>query len=418
MDNVMKNRLLGITYFLLAVLLVTTAQAENDNWYLATAAVFTDDDGDRKLDDSIAGGQLNLGRNLSEHVSLEAALGYSDIDGFPGQTHLDLSLNLLGIFNRDSAFSPYLLAGVGYLSTDIENAGDENRASGTLGVGVLWRLGHSPVAIRFEHRARLAYEDGNNLTDRITTLGLQFSFGDRPSTVLDSDGDGVPDARDQCPKSARGIAVNDSGCQVDTDGDGVPDDADACPDTPAGTAVDTYGCNRDGDGDGVPNDKDRCPHTVPGAAVNADGCEKDDDRDNVVNHVDHCPNTRAGVRVDINGCEITDIIELPGVNFVSNSDRLLSGAEQVLADAAATLKKYPNMVVEVAGHTDSDGSATNNLGLSERRANTVRDFLVRAGASAANLSARGYGEARPIADNATSRGKAMNRRVELRILRR
>ena len=164
--------------------------------------------------------------------------------------------------------------------------------------------------------------------------------------------------------------------------------------------------------------KDECPDPAPGVAVGDDGWAKDADGDRVIDRLDRCPNTRAGVRVDINGCEITDIIQLPGVNFVSNSDRLLAGAAQVLADAVATLKKYPNMVVEVAGHTDSDGSASNNLGLSERRANTVRDFLVRAGASAANLSARGYGEARPIADNATSRGKAMNRRVELRILRR
>ncbi|MCH8117088.1 MAG: OmpA family protein [Proteobacteria bacterium] len=417
----MKKPLLGLTCFLLAVLLATTAQAETDDWYLAASAVFTDDDGDRNLDDSVAGGQLNLGRALSEHMSLEAALGYSDIDGFPGQTHLDLSLNLLGIFNRDNAFSPYVMGGIGYLGTSLDNGGDENRASGTVGVGVLWTLGQSSVAIRLETRARLAYEDKNNFTDYITTLGLQFSFGAARTKIVpdsDSDEDGVIDYWDKCPQTSSGVAVDISGCEVDSDGDGVPNGADACANTPRGIQVDAYGCPRDGDRDGVPNDKDQCPNTSPGAKVGANGCEKDADGDRVIDRLDRCPNTKAGVRVDINGCEITDIIQLPGVNFVSNSDRLLAGAEQVLADAAATLKKYPTMVVEVAGHTDSDGSAANNLGLSERRANTVRDFLVRAGASAANLSARGYGEARPIADNATAEGKAMNRRVELRILRR
>ncbi len=127
---------------------------------------------------------------------------------------------------------------------------------------------------------------------------------------------------------------------------------------------------------------------------------------------------RGVFRVDVYGCEIRDVIELPGVNFTSNAVRLLPGALQVLTDAAATLKKYPDLVVEVAGHTDSDGSAANNQDLSERRANTVRHYLITAGVDPANLSAKEYGEARPIADNATAQGKAANRRVELRILNR
>ena len=414
----MKRPLHGLTCFLLAVLLATTAQAQNDDWYLAVSGVYTDDDTARRIDDAAGGGQLNLGRAVSEHISLEGILGYSDIDGFPGQKHLDAGLNLLAFSNRDSGFSPYFLAGLGYLGTEFENGGEENRPSGTVGVGVLLRLGHSSVSIRAEYRARLAYEDQNNLTDGIATLGLQFSFGARAKTVFDSDGDGVLDDMDRCPKTASGVTVDRTGCGVDSDGDGVPNGADACPNTPAGTPVDGFGCNRDGDGDGVPNSKDRCPNTAPGAAVSANGCEKDADGDKVIDRLDRCPNTRAGVRVDINGCEIRDVIKLPGVNFVSGSDRLFAGAEQVLVDAAATLRKYPTMVVEVAGHTDSDGSVANNENLSARRANTVRDFLIRAGANPANLAVRGYGEARPIADNATARGKAINRRVELRILKR
>ncbi|MGB5722201.1 MAG: OmpA family protein, partial [Woeseiaceae bacterium] len=111
-----------------------------------------------------------------------------------------------------------------------------------------------------------------------------------------------------------------------------------------------------------------------------------------------------------------EVISLPGVNFETNSDRLLPGAEQVLADAAATLGMNRDLIVEVAGHTDSDGSAAYNEGLSARRAITVRDYLISQGANSANLTFRGYGEARPVADNATAEGKARNRRVELRIL--
>ena len=152
--------------------------------------------------------------------------------------------------------------------------------------------------------------------------------------------------------------------------------------------------------------------------MDARGCELDSDNDRVVNRLDNCPNTRAGARVDVKGCEIREVIELPGVNFETNSDRLLPGAEQILADAAATLVMNQDLVVEVAGHTDSAGSAEYNEGLSERRANTVRDYLVSRGVNPGNLTAKGHGEAEPVADNATAEGRARNRRVELRILNR
>ena len=85
-------------------------------------------------------------------------------------------------------------------------------------------------------------------------------------------------------------------------------------------------------------------------------------------------------------------------------------------DAAATLQKYPDVKVEAEGHTDSSGADAYNMSLSQRRAEAVRDYLVQRGANAANLTARGFGESRPIADNATREGRAQNRRVTLRIV--
>ncbi|MEO0998587.1 MAG: OmpA family protein, partial [Pseudomonadota bacterium] len=87
-----------------------------------------------------------------------------------------------------------------------------------------------------------------------------------------------------------------------------------------------------------------------------------------------------------------------------------------LDDAAATLVKNSDLVIEVAGHTDSDGTAEYNESLSERRARTVMNFLIENGANEANLTVRGYGEVQPVADNTTAAGKAQNRRVELRVL--
>jgi len=407
--------------------LATTA-AEPADWYLGGSAVYTDDDPARRLDDVVGGGQVYVGRHLTDVFALEGRIGYSDIDGWPSwpsvteresQEFLDIGLDLVSHLNPEGSFSPYLVFGAGYLGTRTASGSDENRPSGSAGLGFAWKLGDSAFAIRGDYRFRLAWERDNSLTDRIATLGLQYSFGRRAAPpVIDSDNDGVQDLFDQCPHSEAGVMVDDTGCEifVDSDGDGVMDRKDLCANTPQGVPVDSYGCIRDADGDGVTDDIDECPNTVSGAAIYVNGCERDDDGDNVVNHLDDCPNTRANVPVDANGCEIRSTLELRGVNFASSSDRLLTGAEQVLDDAIEWLERNPHLVVEVAGHTDSDGAAAANLGLSERRAYTVRDYLINGGISPSRLTARGYGESEPVASNGTTEGKAENRRVELRIL--
>lgn len=415
------NKALYCLSFLLLLSPLLEATAEPGDWYLAPAVVFTDDDGARNLDDSVAGGQLSLGRQLSERVAVEVLLAYSDIDGFPGQEHFEAGLNVLTYAVPDRAFSPFLLLGAGHLGTETSTGSKENRPMATAGLGFRWTLGDSAVAIRGEYRLRLAWESNNNLTDRIATLGLQFAFGGATKVFTvhtDNDHDGVADIDDFCWGTGPGVVVNGFGCEFDDDNDGVVNSKDDCPHSSQGVAVNEFGCSVDNDGDGVPNSIDRCPNSVAHAEVDASGCELDDDGDSVVNRLDQCPQTTAGARVDVNGCEFQDVIELPGVNFASNSDRLLPGAEQVLAYAAATLRKHPDLIVEVVGHTDSAGAAELNLGLSERRAHTVRDYLLNAGVQSANLTAKGLGEFQPVADNATAYGRAKNRRVELRILDR
>ncbi len=115
---------------------------------------------------------------------------------------------------------------------------------------------------------------------------------------------------------------------------------------------------------------------------------------------------------------VPDVIELPSVRFETDSDRLRPGAERELDAAAETLREHPALVVEVAGHTDDRGDAEYNRGLSERRAKTVRDYLIEHGATAGNLSWRGYGESEPVDSNATVAGRERNRRVELRVISR
>ena len=108
-------------------------------------------------------------------------------------------------------------------------------------------------------------------------------------------------------------------------------------------------------------------------------------------------------------------IVLRGVNFAFDSARIEPEAEAILEVAVQVLKESPDIRVEVAGHTDSVGPAEYNQGLSERRAASVVDHLVGAGIDRSRLSSVGFGEERPVADNATRDGRAQNRRVELNV---
>jgi OOP family OmpA-OmpF porin len=202
----------------------------------------------------------------------------------------------------------------------------------------------------------------------------------------------------------------------DSDGDGVIDANDRCPTTPAGRTVNAQGCELDGDGDGVVDALDKCPTTPSGRKVNAQGCELDGDADGVVDALDKCPTTPAGDRVDSKGCSLPQVFNLIGVNFDNNKDTLRTDAIAILDDVVATLKRYPALKVEVAGHTDSANSDTYNLDLSQRRADAVLNYFVSKGVETDRLSAKGYGEAEPIADNSTTEGRFKNRRVELRSL--
>jgi OOP family OmpA-OmpF porin len=218
--------------------------------------------------------------------------------------------------------------------------------------------------------------------------------------------------------------VDANGCSLpkDADNDGVVDSADRCPNTPAGDRVDANGCSlpKDGDNDGVMDNVDRCPNTPAGDRVDANGCSlpKDADSDGVVDGSDRCPNTPAGTRVGSDGCpvlfeenQVSVILE--GVNFETNKATLLPTATEILDRVATTLVANPEVRVEVAGYTDSQGAAAYNQRLSQSRAESVRTYLMSKGVNENQLVARGFGEENPIAANTTAEGRAQNRRVEL-----
>lgn len=147
------------------------------------------------------------------------------------------------------------------------------------------------------------------------------------------------------------------------------------------------------------------------------GCETmDDDGDGVNNCNDKCPASEAGQAIGPDGCPVPLTIDLKGVNFDFDKATLRPDAVAILDEAISILQKYPQLHVEVAGHTDSVGAEAYNQGLSQRRATTVYNYLTSHGIDASRLvGPTGFGESKPIDSNSTRAGRARNRRTELNV---
>ncbi len=202
---------------------------------------------------------------------------------------------------------------------------------------------------------------------------------------------------------------------LDTDEDGVLDMEDKCPNTKKGESVDKFGClvKKDTDKDGVPDDDDKCPNTRDGLAVDYRGCELDSDDDGVVDSKDQCPNTSKEFVVDGYGCPQTATLK---VTFESNKYEISDNLINQLQEFALFLKENIGYQVIIYGYTDSVGSAKKNLELSQKRADSVKEALVRYGIKVSRLTAIGKGIVNPIADNKTKEGRAKNRRIEVDLI--
>jgi outer membrane protein OmpA-like peptidoglycan-associated protein len=226
----------------------------------------------------------------------------------------------------------------------------------------------------------------------------------------DKDGDGITDADDRCPDAAGSKALN--GCP-DKDKDGIADIDDNCPEV-AGIAK-FKGCP-DTDGDGIMDKEDECP-TVAGLAA-FKGCP-DADGDGIQDKDDKCP-TVAGTIAN-KGCpemtqvEKEQVIKIgKAIYFATGKDIIKKESEGPLDELVVILNRYPKMQMQIEGNTDDVGNDDKNLKLSQDRAAAVKKYLVSKGIAEDRLSAVGYGETKPIADNKTAKGKAENRRVDLK----
>jgi len=250
------------------------------------------------------------------------------------------------------------------------------------------------------------------------TLGIWINKAAPPvaKPAKDTDFDGVPDLEDACPLQA-GL-TRWKGCPIpDTDHDGVNDEEDSCK-TIAGSAK-YHGCPvPDTDGDGIDNEHDSCI-TVAGT-LKYHGCPVPDrDHDGINDEDDQCPDV-AGVK-DNNGCPMVakpkeeKLLYLgDNVKFKSASSELTENSSVALNKLVALMQSHPEAKLIIEGYTDSTGSAELNLALSQHRAESVMNYLIKKGIAENRVHATGFGSDKPVADNKTNTGKSLNRRVEFK----
>ena len=409
-----KYEVLALTIASTLLLLGTQVNAGevDDRWYIAPALSYIKADEDRNADNDLSF-RLGIGKAISDTWDIEANLVIDSLDfknGLSKYKQKGLGLDALYFFSRDTNFAPYAVIGTGILNT--KTVGESTNVMLNAGLGFKKDLTDNGLALRADARYRTDFDDYSvssqkRFGDWVFSLGLAIPLGDK-----------VKPAPMTAPVAAT-IATPAPAAPakpMDSDGDGVVDSQDRCPNSPAGAKVNAQGCELDSDGDGVVDSQDRCPNSPAGAKVNAQGCELDSDGDGVVDSQDRCPTSKMGIKVDNNGCAIPEVIILKGVNFETSSDRLTSDSIGILNGVAETLLRRTEISIEVGGYTDNRGATSSNEKLSQKRAQAVAKYLASRGIKADRLTAKGYGESNPVADNNTETGRAQNRRVELQIL--
>jgi outer membrane protein OmpA-like peptidoglycan-associated protein len=376
---------------------------------------------------------VTVSRYLSDGFSLGVTGSLNKIENF-GDAPVD-DLTYYGIdgtikynFLKSTTFDPYLGVGGGYTWVDEIGAGTLNGTVGfniwfseNVGFNLQTSYKHSfedYLSTHFQHSAGLVIKFGGKDTDGDGIYDKDDACPDVPGLAQfngcpDSDGDGIEDSKDDCPNEAGLAEFN--GCP-DSDGDGVPDKDDACPTVPG---LKEYNGCPDTDGDGVPDNLDKCP-TVPGPAANG-GCPwPDRDGDGVPDKDDQCPD-KVGT-VANNGCpEVTEAVAkalnsyAKTILFDTGKATIKDQSAAVLGDIIGILNEYSNAKFNIEGHTDSVGSEASNQKLSEERASSVMNYLIEHGIASERLTAKGYGESKPLDSNKTAAGRANNRRVEINL---
>ncbi|MBD3241121.1 MAG: OmpA family protein, partial [Chitinivibrionales bacterium] len=215
----------------------------------------------------------------------------------------------------------------------------------------------------------------------------------------DNDKDGIVDEKDKCPKDPEdfdGFEDKDGCPDPDNDKDGVPDSLDRCPNDPEDfdKFEDDDGCaDIDNDKDGIPDLKDKCPNKP--------------ETFNEIDDSDGCPDVKK------KESKMPKHQIMRGVEFKSGSPTMTVQSYRFLDPIIKEMMEYPDIEIEIRGHTDSVGKYDTNMKLSQMRAESVMQYFISKGIDPNRMRARGYGPSSPIADNRTAAGRRANRRIEI-----
>ena len=417
---------------LIATVSSVQAQDENNKWSVGfgvnTVDIRTPNDfgkflkdwgGPRDLNVLPAVTKLSVARYIGAGFSAEVDGSMNRIKkGYKGvsqdesfwNVNLQAKYALRRLFTTESGwFDPYLKLGGGYTSYKSEYSKEDGAVKLLAGGGInFWFTDHLGLNVQTGYNHGFQ-KDGTDYFQH--SAGIVIKFG-----AKDTDKDGIPDKDDACPEVAGPKEFN--GCP-DTDGDGIPDKDDACPDV-AGLK-EFNGCP-DTDNDGIADKDDKCPD-VAGPAENG-GCPwPDTDGDGVLDKDDLCPN-EAGPASN-NGCPEPNDDDQKRLNqyaktilFDTGKASIKFESAEILSQIINVLKKFPKSRFRIEGHTDSTGKKAKNITLSQNRADAVKIYLIQGGIASDRLESVGYGPEKPIASNKTKKGRELNRRVEINLIKK
>ena len=355
----MKIRLLS-TALLAGLAFSAGAQEFDDRWYLTGSAGMNIQDNDRGTRNTPFAA-IGLGKFISPHWSVDGELNYQnpnmDADQDLNWSQYGISLDMRRHFLADGRnWNPYALLGVGYQRSEEEfDAFPSPDSPGQREDG------------NFAAKLGLGLQGDLGRIGVRTELAYRADFDDQSVNAPDKDGFGDLLA-------SVGVVI------------------------PLGPE----------------------PMAPVAPAPVAPSCaDLDDDGDGVNNCDDKCPDSQAGQTIGPDGCPVPVSIDLKGVNFDFDKSTLRPDAVAILNEAVQILQRYPELRVEVAGHTDLCGTDAYNQSLSERRASAVYDYLSSNGIDASRMvGPNGYGESRPLEPTAQTLPECKNernRRTELNV---
>jgi outer membrane protein OmpA-like peptidoglycan-associated protein len=374
-------------------------------------------------------GGLQYFKGITQHLDLMVNLDFANLK-YPFYTSskigiaknnemytaFDASLNYK-LLTDENKLVPYLSAGLGVAS--INNAYYTAYAPVGLGLQIKAKQG-SFINILSTYRAEASAFTKMHYNHSIS-YSLPLKLREKKPVMLppapvvaDIDDDGVVGSDDDCP-NASGL-VKYHGCPVpDTDSDGINDENDQCP--TAEGAIKYKGCPiPDADKDGINDETDKCP-TAEGLS-RYEGCPiPDTDKDGVNDEQDKCPSI-PGIMGN-NGCADLQ----PLANEISSQLKFESGKVNLrkkiyigVDSLVVFMQENPNTSLFISGHTDNTGTLKINQKLSLQRAMVVSNYLIKKGIDKKRISQKGFADTRPIADNKTLKGRALNRRVDIEVV--